>query len=94
MNPVVLDCTQKYQYKFILDILAVYVNRYRNKYRCICMCSVVYVHIQLTLEQHGFELNGSSYMLIFCNSKYCLLYNTVLLLLLSRFSRVPLCATP
>lgn len=34
---------------------------------------LVYVHIQLTLEQLGFELNGSSYMLIFCNSK-CIYY--------------------
>ena len=27
--------------------------------------------IQLTLEQHGFELHGSTYMQIFFNSKCC-----------------------
>ena len=27
-------------------------------------------YIQLTLEQHGFELHGATYMWIFFNSKY------------------------
>lgn len=35
MNPEMLDSNQKYQYQFLLRILAMYVNRYRNKYRCI-----------------------------------------------------------
>ena len=29
------------------------------------------IYIQLTLEQHRFELPGSSYMVIFFNRKYC-----------------------
>ena len=30
----------------------------------------VHTYVQLTLEQHGFELHGSTYMWIFFSSKY------------------------
>ena len=35
----------------------------------MCGGGVLYIHRQLTLEQHGFELHGSTYMHIFFNSK-------------------------
>lgn len=46
MSPVVLDCNEKYQYEFILNILAyMRIERYRNKCRCICMHGLVYIHV-------------------------------------------------
>ena len=64
------------------------------------------MEIRLTLEQHGFELPRSTYMQVFSVNIYSIASFRVvywssdvelcmlLLLLLSCFSRVQLCATP
>lgn len=42
--------------------------------RISCQIVLKYIEVQLTLEQHGFELCGSTYMQLFFVSKYYSVY--------------------